>query len=621
MAFNVGKLTFIRQIGMSNTRYRKCVNYNEKDFVNSFNQHHMQDIFCASNQKYVVPGELEPEVPPYTVEFCTASGSEHTFAVADENGIVSLFIANEPVLGNDADKVLRPLHKLEAHNNAIFDIAWIPHEHSLATASGDQTAALWDTLKGEVITVFKGHSCSLKSVNVSKQNLNLLATGSRDGNALIWDRRTSSQPVVRIQDAHVINDSLTPMRKRRRALAVDTGQLAIDSRQTVSSAIFQDSNTVITSGAMDGMLKIWDLRKIQTKKKTTAKGIKRDAPLEMIPYPGLSQRRRGYTCLTLDSSNTNLYASCTDDSIYHYNLSTLPSNGRRQPICKYQGHYNTSFYVRSALSPDDQFLLSGSDDNKAYIWKATGKDSSPILRLVSEGMSEVTAVAWCPYDYTKMVTCSDECVVRVWNLPYNGMGNFQNIDGRGEIPQIKKKEAFIKSGFTPTSVVRVEPQLETSPTTVKSTTNHIFTPQKLTFTSSPPNSSSKLCTPLRNLNNQMRTPTSIEKWIVRTPTQKKLDSKDSNRNRVVKCLENHMAKEEPILKENEEIQSSDSKLEAGNKNWLLELSKRRRSKDIVDSPARKKQKSAASLSVNNNRTPAKSFRTLDCYFSSPKSER
>jgi len=38
--------------------------------------------------------------------------------------------------------------------------------------------------------------------------------------------------------------------------------LVQDSQQTVTSVIFQDSSTLISSGAMDGTLKLWDVRKV-----------------------------------------------------------------------------------------------------------------------------------------------------------------------------------------------------------------------------------------------------------------------------------------------------------------------------------------------------------------------
>ena len=37
-------------------------------------------------------------------------------------------------------------------------------------------------------------------------------------------------------------------------------------------------------------------------------------------------------------------------------------------VQSWRGHKNSTFYVKTALSPNDQFLLSGSSDDKAYIW-------------------------------------------------------------------------------------------------------------------------------------------------------------------------------------------------------------------------------------------------------------
>lgn len=87
----------------------------------------------------------------------------------------------------------------QAHDNAVFDIAWVPGANSLVsfalffcldmsslfeeilsvvlnvnihlqvTASGDQTARFWDVITGDLLGTFKGHQCSLKSVAFSKQ--------------------------------------------------------------------------------------------------------------------------------------------------------------------------------------------------------------------------------------------------------------------------------------------------------------------------------------------------------------------------------------------------------------------------------------------------------------------
>ena len=51
----------------------------------------------------------------------------------------------------------------QAHQNAIFDVAWRCDDRKLVTTSGDQTARLWD-VETEHFDVFAGHVGSVKAV-------------------------------------------------------------------------------------------------------------------------------------------------------------------------------------------------------------------------------------------------------------------------------------------------------------------------------------------------------------------------------------------------------------------------------------------------------------------------
>jgi denticleless len=51
-----------------------------------------------------------------------------------------------------------------AHRNAVFDVEWMPGANKLLTASGDQTIALWDVAAEQIVSVFRGHSSSVKTV-------------------------------------------------------------------------------------------------------------------------------------------------------------------------------------------------------------------------------------------------------------------------------------------------------------------------------------------------------------------------------------------------------------------------------------------------------------------------
>ena len=73
----------------------------------------------------------------------------------------------------------------------------------------------------------------------------------------------------------------------------------------------------------------------------------------------------GFSSLVLNSSHSCVYASCTDNVIYTFNCVGV----NQYPVACYMGHSAASFYVKIALSSDDTFLLSGSSDSNAYIWK------------------------------------------------------------------------------------------------------------------------------------------------------------------------------------------------------------------------------------------------------------
>jgi len=52
----------------------------------------------------------------------------------------------------------------QAHQNAVFDVDWMPGENQLVTASGDQNIALWDVATESSIAAFHGHTSSIKTV-------------------------------------------------------------------------------------------------------------------------------------------------------------------------------------------------------------------------------------------------------------------------------------------------------------------------------------------------------------------------------------------------------------------------------------------------------------------------
>ncbi|XP_016337985.1 denticleless protein homolog [Sinocyclocheilus anshuiensis] len=291
---------------------------------------------CARQDEHTSYGASPAAVPPFGCTFSSAPGQQSSLAVANEEGFVTIF--------NTGEKQSSVLKEWQAHDNAVFDIAWVPGANSLVTASGDQMARLWDVITGDLLGTFKGHQCSLKSVAFSKQERAVFSTGGRDGNIMIWDTRCSKT------------------------------------------------------------IKMWDLRKNYTAY------YHNPLPLQAYPYPGSCTRKLGYSGLSLDSTGSRLFSNCTDDNIYMFDISGLKTT----PVAVFSGHSNSSFYVKSSVSPDDQFLASGSSDHHAYIWKIPDPKQAPMM--LQGHSQEVTSVAWCPSDFTKIASCSDDNTVRIWRL-------------------------------------------------------------------------------------------------------------------------------------------------------------------------------------------------------------
>ncbi|KAG1062144.1 hypothetical protein G6F42_027491 [Rhizopus arrhizus] len=87
---------------------------------------------------------------------------------------------------NDSNK---PIHNIQAHEAEINCVAFAPgSEWILATGSGDKTAALWDlrNLK-QPIHSLRAHQSEILQLAWSPHHDAVLATASSDRRILVWD--------------------------------------------------------------------------------------------------------------------------------------------------------------------------------------------------------------------------------------------------------------------------------------------------------------------------------------------------------------------------------------------------------------------------------------------------
>uniref|UniRef100_A0A2C9M0U7 Uncharacterized protein n=1 Tax=Biomphalaria glabrata TaxID=6526 RepID=A0A2C9M0U7_BIOGL len=371
-------------------------------------------------------------VPPLACAFAKMYQWQHVVGIVDEDGYLVLYNTNKT--GQAA-----VLKTWQVHANAVFDIEWLREENKILTASGDQRILLHDVETCAKLDIFKGHSSSVKSISCRSGDDAVFVTGSRDGHIMLWDKRISSKdgaipPTCTISNAHMLQQtSVTPKARKK--------TISKSAQQSVTSVLFQDDNFVISAGAVDGCLKVWDIRKNYR--------TKPPKPVHTFHYPGNNSRKHGYSSLVLTSNGLRLFANCTDDAIYEYDMAAYNTS----PVRTWRGHKNSTFYVKSALSPDDQFLLSGSSDELAYIWQINKPFMAPIV--LKSHTAEVTSVAWCPNDLTKLVTLSDDSKAKFWRVYCRELKKKFHPEWFGRAEQIFKERA--------TSTVFDAPLLQSKP--------------------------------------------------------------------------------------------------------------------------------------------------------------
>lgn len=271
----------------------------------------------------------------------------------------------------------------------------------------------------------------------------VFASGARDGHVLVWDCRAGSTPAVVLKPDNWLASCHsgavnTPGSHGKRA--------RIDAPRAISitGLAFRDDVTLFSCGECDGNVKVWDLRKNYSAYK------REPLPMHSIPYCG-SSTRNGFTNLIVDESRTRLYASCMDNVIYCFNVATCTTLPER----RYVGHENGSFYIKTGLSPDGSYLVSGSSDKHAYVWNVS--NSRPVVKLAAH-RAEVTCAAWCQRGDTKIVTCSDDARHNIWRIGKE-MPDKDELRGWAEvIPTSEKAPAWgtpsIRRATTPSSQAR-----------------------------------------------------------------------------------------------------------------------------------------------------------------------
>ncbi|KAH8026955.1 hypothetical protein HPB51_000441 [Rhipicephalus microplus] len=151
---------------------------------------------------------------------------------------------------------------------------------------------------------------------------------------------------------------------------------------SVTACEFRNEHYLVSCGASNGALKVWDLRKNYQLYNNDPR------PAICVPYTGRSAAIHGYTSIVLDVSRRRAFASCTDHHIYQYDLLASDTTEPR-----------TSHTV-----------IVSAASNVSHV----DTPGFPQLRL-SGHRAEVAVLAWDPFHPARLATCGDDNRVLLWD--------------------------------------------------------------------------------------------------------------------------------------------------------------------------------------------------------------
>ncbi|MEK6236127.1 MAG: hypothetical protein N2C14_15585, partial [Planctomycetales bacterium] len=281
----------------------------------------------------------------------------------------------------------------------VTAVAFSPDGNRVATGANDGTIVVWE-LDTEAAVVTSGHRGAVYSLAFSSlaNNSKWLASGSggsRDFEAKIWDLSDNDGKLL-----YHFNKN---------------GDKHFDA---IRSVAFSPDNKILATASADKNVILWMIPADKDKKMQTVtlsdpelKGNTHKGAVYDVAFSadGKWIATGGYDKLT------RLWSADSRDGNW---LIPTGSNQDKfaSPIRRYvlAGHAGQ---VRSTAFHKEQFLVTGSMDNTAKVWKLGSKSGPRLVKTLRGHARPVASAVFDPHDPNRVFTGSHDGFAKVWNVP------------------------------------------------------------------------------------------------------------------------------------------------------------------------------------------------------------
>ncbi|HLX58106.1 MAG TPA: WD40 repeat domain-containing protein [Ktedonobacteraceae bacterium] len=297
------------------------------------------------------------------------------------------------------------------HSDYVSAVAWSPDGKRIASASGDQTAQVWDASDGSHVLTYRGHSSDVLALAWSP-NGQYIATGSVDTTVQIWNSTSGARVYTYRGHTNVVSGLAWSPDGQRIASISDDGTLQVWDAFTGQHVV----SNIISSPSARGEPAALNAVAFSPNGKYLAIGgagqaILLDAATAKIVG---NYGPQGGQANAVAFSPDGKYLAVGRDNLTVQVLDVAAQTS----VYTYTGHIDGVFTV--AWSPDGKRIASGGADGTVQVWDAlTGSHEYTYrghldfyLGHFTSGQ-QVETVAWSP-DGKYIASGGTDNTVQVW---------------------------------------------------------------------------------------------------------------------------------------------------------------------------------------------------------------
>ncbi|KAG8934591.1 hypothetical protein FRC02_009671 [Tulasnella sp. 418] len=346
-------------------------------------------------------------------------------------------------IGPETDPSIRDcksIQQLRDHEYQVGIVAWSLDDKVLITGA-EQILKMWNVETGLFIREMEGHTEGVSAI-IPLPDGSGYVSGGMDHKIIFWDIEGKQKSIwpgqIRILDLAVSPDGsklvvvgvMDPGYEPQSnagngvvgAAAVRPSGLSIPYSSSSSSisatgsasggASVGPGSGPSANGSSNGPVSAADLAIMR--RRIAIYDLKTKEEIAMIPMLG------ELTSVSISADSKYALINHSPDDVQLWDMET------RRMVRKYTGQRQERHIIRSCFGgADGDFILSGSEDSKVYIWR---RDTGSLMEVLSGHQHGiVNAVAWNPREVGMFASCSDDSTIRIWEAPTPGMESLESM--------------------------------------------------------------------------------------------------------------------------------------------------------------------------------------------------